>query len=1090
MARHLGAALCAAALLCVLAASVTGADFTTDQFRMTHHGTDGDNADRAAYQAVAYNSREDRYLVAYVGDGAPDRVFIQRYDGAGNPVGTETAINDNGTAPVDVDDRNPVSVAYDSRDNRYLVTWTNSADTTVFAQVLAADGSEIGSDVTVSDAYTDIETNPIAYNIRANEFLVVWKGTHAVTGQHVYAQRIDADQGTATGGDIQISQDGTGNADNAVDVTFDPVASRYLVVWSATNTAGGEFEIYGQVLDQTANASGPNDFRISDMGPDGNTSYAANPPSVTYNSTTNEFLVAWTGDDNTGSLTDNEFEVYAQRISTGGAELGTNDIRVSDMGTDGTTTANAFRPSLTWNPSAQEYLVTWHGDDTGVDDKFEVYGQRLDATGAEIGTNDFQVSTTGEASDDRDDANRPIVVYRPASCDYLDVWSVGDVSGSSTTNGEWEIWGRRISAPDCKPTPFLPVRMTHHGPEGDKTIRAGFHASAYNSKDDQYMVAFLGDGAPDRVYVQRFDANGAPLGGEVPINDNTNAPIDLDSFNPVSIAYNSRDDQFLVTWGTSDDKMVWAQRLAADGSEIGADIQVTDTNIYTNLESNPIAYNPGDNQYLVVWKGTSAAGQHVFGQRLGADGTELGADFQISQDGTGNANDAIDVAFNRQTSQFLVVWRARLSGTSDYDIHGQLLTAAGVETGNNDFQISDMGPDGNTAFQALPPSVAYNATTNEFLVGWAGDDDTPPLVDNENEVHVQRIAADGTELGANDARVSDMGPDGSTRLQGFRPAIVWNPNANEYLVVWHGEDSTDDHFEVFGQRLNAVGSEIGDNDFQVSRTVPFDTIHYTATRPTLMYRPASCDYFATWMNGDPFYDTVDFEEWEVFGARITASACPAPPAQPSGGGGGGQQNPPTTQPSVQLKPGACANLKNGSAIADVLTGTNAGDLINGLSGNDVLRGLLGDDCLNGNNGNDRLTGDAGNDRLAGGAGKDTMNGGAGRDQLNGGTGNDKGSGGSGNDSLLGGAGTDNLAGGAGNDSLDGGTGDDVLSGGAGNDKIVGGKGKNKVSGGAGNDTINTRNGKRDTVDCGRGSKDQLRADRADRVKNCEAVKSR
>jgi hypothetical protein len=31
-----------------------------------------------------------------------------------------------------------------------------------------------------------------------------------------------------------------------------------------------------------------------------------------------------------------------------------------------------------------------------------------------------------------------------------------------------------------------------------------------------------------------------------------------------------------------------------------------------------------------------------------------------------------------------------------------------------------MGPNGNTAFAALNPAVAYNSTENEFLVVWHG----------------------------------------------------------------------------------------------------------------------------------------------------------------------------------------------------------------------------------------------------------------------------------------------------------------------------------------------------------------------------------
>jgi hypothetical protein len=37
---------------------------------------------------------------------------------------------------------------------------------------------------------------------------------------------------------------------------------------------------------------------------------------VAYNSVTNEHLVVWSGDDNTGTLVDNEFEIFGQRFSS------------------------------------------------------------------------------------------------------------------------------------------------------------------------------------------------------------------------------------------------------------------------------------------------------------------------------------------------------------------------------------------------------------------------------------------------------------------------------------------------------------------------------------------------------------------------------------------------------------------------------------------------------------------------------------------------------------------------------------------------------------------------------------------------------
>jgi hypothetical protein len=169
---------------------------------------------------------------------------------------------------------------------------------------------------------------------------------------------------------------------------------------------------------------------------------------------------------------------------------------------------------------------------------------------------------------------------------------------------------------------------------------------------------------------------------------------------------------------------------------------------------------------------------------------------------------------------------------------------------------------------------------------------------------------------------------------------------------------------------------------------------------------------------------------------------------------------PAAPGAAALLPGACTNPRIGTAAADVIIGTAAGDLIRGGNGNDSINGAAGDDCVFGDRGNDRLTGGTGKDRLSGSAGRDRL------------------SGSSGNDSLTGGASNDRLSGGSGNDRLIGGNGKDT---------ITGGRGRNRYSGGASSDKINSANGKKETVRCGKGS-DSVRADTRDRLIGCERVR--
>ncbi len=120
--------------------------------------------------------------------------------------------------------------------------------------------------------------------------------------------------------------------------------------------------------------------------------------------------------------------------------------------------------------------------------------------------------------------------------------------------------------------------------------------------------------------------------------------------------------------------------------------------------------------------------------------------------------------------------------------------------------------------------------------------------------------------------------------------------------------------------------------------------------------------------------------------------------------------------------GRCANAIRGTGKANRLRGTSRSDRISGLGGNDRIDGRGGADCIRGGTGRDRLYG---------------------------------------------------------------GSGDDTLEGNSGNDRITGGKGRDRIKGGSGRDRIYAKDGKRDTIDCGRGRDTVVTRDKADRLKRCE-----
>ncbi len=456
------------------------------------------------------------------------------------------------------------------------------------------------------------------------------------------------------------------------------------------------------------------DFRISSMGPDGSPNYDAFNPSIAYNPTANEYLVVWSGDDNTGSLADEEAEIYAQRVSASGALLG-GRIRVSDMGPDGNTIYAANSPSVAYNPAYDQYLVVWSGDDTAgtlVNDENEIFGQLLGATGEPVGANDFRISEMGPDGDTAYDAFQPTVAHNSVNNLWLVSWRSDDNTGA-LVNEEFEVYGQVLTAVGGEGFPFAnDFRISDMGPDGDP---------------------------------------------------------DSDAYTP-SIAYSSVDNQFLVTW-------------------------------------------EGQDNTAPLVKGES----EIFGQRLNSLGVEGGAnDFRISDSGPDGSTlyGAYDpaVAYSSTDNRFLVTWSAEDDTAplvnDEYEVFGQFVDRTGVEVGANDFRISDMGPNGATEYTVFSSSVAHNASENQYLVVWWGDDNTGPLVDNEYEVFGQLLDGAGAQVGDNDFRVSDMGPDGSSAYGASEPAVAYSTTGKQYLAVWSGDDNTaplvDQENEIFGQRVGEL----------------------------------------------------------------------------------------------------------------------------------------------------------------------------------------------------------------------------------------------------------------------------------------------
>jgi hypothetical protein len=119
-------------------------------------------------------------------------------------------------------------------------------------------------------------------------------------------------------------------------------------------------------------------FRIGSMGALGDVKYDAYNPSAAWNSADNEYLVVWSGDDNTRGTANEEYEIFAQRIEANTGNLIGANFRISEMGPNLNADYDAYVPDVAYNAFSSEYWVTWVGDDnTGGYVDEELRGRRV-----------------------------------------------------------------------------------------------------------------------------------------------------------------------------------------------------------------------------------------------------------------------------------------------------------------------------------------------------------------------------------------------------------------------------------------------------------------------------------------------------------------------------------------------------------------------------------------------------------------------------------------------------------------------------------------------------------------------------------------
>jgi len=325
------------------------------------------------------------------------------------------------------------------------------------------------------------------------------------------------------------------------------------------------------------------------------------------------------------------------------------------------------------------------------------------------------------------------------------------------------------------------------------------------------------------------------------------------------VAYSTAAGEYLVVWRDSRNFGtrswdIYGRRVEADGTPIGADFLISGPGA-TETEWRPsVAYNSADDEYLVVWgdaRQSATRGDDVYGRRVKGDGTPIGADFRIS--GPGAIADDLTpvVAYNSVAHEYLVVWAdLRSFDGRKEDIYARRVKADGTPTGVDTRICGPKATEGE-----WEPAVAYNPAANQYLVVWA---------DSRNptrgwDIYGRRVTAEGAPTGG-ELRISGTGAKGTD----LYPALAYNPSADEYLVIWQDQRKTPTRgTDIFGRRVSGDGVLAG-ADFRISSSTSEEWM------PDVAFSPAEDRYLVLWEDQRTFASRGN----EIYGRRVSGDGVP------------------------------------------------------------------------------------------------------------------------------------------------------------------------------------------------------------------------
>ena len=651
----------------------------------------------------------------------------------------------------------------------WLVVWEDirDGDWDIYAQRVDENGTIKGEVICVADSTGDLRRPAVAYDTTQKRYLVVWQDEGATTAISGRVLEMDGDLLTSV---FDIT---TGiKARTRPDVAYNASAGQFLVVWEYEEAAGNH-NIWGRKVNPDGTTDGSTFEVVTHPNDDLEPALVAYPAGP--------YLLVWS------SNRSGTYNVVGKQLPSTGDPTGQSTFQISGGSGD---ERNADLALSTNNNRA---LVVWEDsrDDPGDDSNWDIYGRQVYGDGS---TPDAGFAICSSAGNQRE----PAIAYNPSASyqDYLVVWD-----GSST------IQGRRINATATVLQDIVTVSAIAHYEQHAAVAFGG----------GRYLVAWTDfrSGFAD-IKGQRLTPAGARLGYEIGLSSGY-----LNQQQP-ALAYSTQRQRWLVIW--EDDRAgirrINGQLVTRDGWILG---QLIHIGTQGNGQYSPaVAYNPDDDEFMVVWADWRTGSYDIWGQRVSAADAGLQPEFQINTDLNWQWYPAI--AYNSDAAQYLVAWSDRRNDpgdSSNHDVYGRRLNASGTSFDAGDFAICTRASNQESV------AVAYNPVQHQYLVVWEDESLTGTGIAGQR-VHDSKP---GQLEGVNFDICAATGNQSN-------PSVACNTTTGDYLVAW--QDSRSSSTNIYGRRVAGSGTLLGSSDTAIS------TASNSQEDPHASYDPSRNRYFVCW----------------------------------------------------------------------------------------------------------------------------------------------------------------------------------------------------------------------------------------------------